>query len=223
MSKLVHNHCRNLVVMGAVALLVGGCSGSSGTPQDEVAVRPIPSFEVTDALSRKLFASAVTMEATTRSRLPVTGTARYVGAASYVDSNTTFIPRDMKFPEYETFIISNPDYVSRVVMTANLAGNSVNGLMDSFRESDGDAGFINMTFTGNIFTTKDNTAAFEGTLAGTKEVRSGKEIQELSFSGGIKGNFLGSQGETVLGTLAVDRGFTGDQLGSVFGVFTAER
>ncbi|MCA3443049.1 MAG: transferrin-binding protein-like solute binding protein [Rhodobacter sp.] len=224
MGKLAHNQSRNLVVLGAMALLVGGCSGSSGTPQDDFAVRPIASFAATDALSRQLFAETVGLNPTRSTQLPVTGTARYTGAVSYVDSNTTFIPKDMKFPEYETFIINNPDYVSRIRMTANFAGDSISGSMDSFRSADNEARRIGITFDGTIVDSKDNTAAFTGTLSGTNEIQTGPtDIKTKNFSGSLAGNFLGGQGDSALGTLAIKRGFTGEERGDVFGVFTAEQ
>ena len=223
MSKLVHSKRRTVVALGAMALLVGGCSGSSGTPQDDFAVRPTPSFAATDALSRQLFAETVGLNPTRSSQLPVTGTARYTGAVSYVDSNTTFIPKDMKFPEYETFIINNPDYVSRIRMTADFAGDSISGSMDSFRDSDNEPFRIGITFDGTIGDSKDNTAAFTGTLSGTNEIQTGPTVVTKNFSGSLAGNFLGGQGDSALGTLAIKRGFTGEERGDVFGVFTAEQ
>jgi hypothetical protein len=224
MSKHAQNKRPAVVVFGAVALALAGCSGSSNDARDEIAVRPIPSFAVTNARSQQLFAQSVNMNTTSFARLPVTGTARYTGAASYVDSNTSEVLQDGTFPGYETFIVNNPDYVSQVRMTADFAGDSVSGSMDSFRDNNNKASFIDMTFGGQILESGSRTAAFEGTLSGTREIQvePGK-IEVKSFSGTIAGNFLGGQGDTVQGTLAVKKGFTGDQLGSVFGVFTAEQ
>ena len=221
MGKLAHNQSRNLVVLGAVALLVGGCSGSSGTPQDDFAVRPSPSFAATDALSRQLFAETVGLNPTRSSQLPVTGTARYTGAVSYV---TGGIPDDLKFPEYETFIVNNPEYVSRIRMTANFAGDNISGSMDSFRNANNVPFRIGITFSGAIGDSRDNTAAFTGTLSGTNEIQTGPtEFETKNFAGRLEGNFFGGQGNSVLGTLAIKRGFTGEESGDTFGVFTAEQ
>jgi hypothetical protein len=221
MSKLVHSKRRTAVALGAMALLVGGCSGSSGTPQDDFAVRPSPSFAATDALSRQLFAETVGSDPTRSSQLPVTGTATYRGAVSYV---TGGIPDDLKFPEYETFIVNNPEYVSRMRMTADFAGDSISGSMDSFRRADNEARRIGITFDGAIVQSTSGTAAFTGTLSGTNEIQTGPtEFETKNFAGRLEGNFFGGQGNSVLGTLAIKRGFTGEESGDTFGVFTAEQ
>ena len=150
MGKLAYNQSRNLVVLGAEPLLVGGCSGSSGTAQDDFTVSPVASFAATDALGRRLFAKTVGLGPARSSQLPVIGMATYRDAVSCVDSNTTFIPEDMKFPEYETFIIHNPDYVSQIRITANFAGNSISGSMDSFCNADNHARRVGNTFDGEL-------------------------------------------------------------------------
>ena len=220
MSKLVHKKRRNLVVFGAVALALAGCSESSSNPQDEIIVRPTWSFASSDAMSRELFAKAVTLPPTNTAQLPVTGTATFRGAVSYVDSNISDVPDDKKFPEYHTFIVNNPDYASRIRLTADFGSDSIEGSMSSFRTASDQEMFINATMSGVIVNSSSDTAGFTGTLTGTREVTANLETD---FSGSIAGNFLGSRGETILGTLAVDNGFSGLERGAVFGVFTAEQ
>ena len=223
MRKPALNKRPAVVVFGAVALALAGCSGSSDDPRDEIAVRVSPSFAATNALSQQLFAEAVTASPTNTAQLPVVGSATYRGAVSYVDSNTTAIPKDLTFPEYETFIVNNPDYVSQVRLLANFRDDSITGTMGSFRTPDEQFKRIDITFTGSIGNSSSDTAAFVGTLNGTNEVigPDGPEIK--SFTGPIAGNFVGPRGETVLGTLAITKGFTGEAFGDVFGVFTAEQ
>ena len=218
MRKPALNKRPAVVVFGAFALALAGCSGSSNNAQDEIAVRPIRSFAVTNALSQQLFAEAVTLSPTNTAQLPVVGSATYRGAVSYVDGG---IPDDLEFPDYETFIVNNPDYVSEIRMTANFRDDSVSGSMDSFRDTDNNAYRIGITFTGAIGNSSSDTAAFVGTLSGTSEVMGPDGPETKSFTGPIAGNFVGPRGETVLGTLAITKGFTGEGLGDVFGVFTA--
>jgi hypothetical protein len=219
MSKQAQNKRPAVLVFGAVVLALAGCSGSSEDARDEIVVRPSPSFAVTNALSQQLFAEAVTLSPTSTAQLPVVGTATYRGAASYVNGG---IPADLKFPDYETYIVNNPDYVSELRMTANFASDSVSGSMGGFRDTDNGGYRRSITFTGAIGNSSSDTAAFVGTLSGTSEVigEEGK-VETKSFSGPIAGNFVGPRGETVLGTLAITKGFTGEGLGDVFGVFTA--
>jgi hypothetical protein len=222
MSKPVHRKRRNVVVLGAVALALAGCSGSDSDAQDEVAVRPIPSFAATNALSQRLFAEAVTLNPTLTTQLPVTGTATYRGAASYVDSNVSDIPDNLNFPERETFFVNNADYVSEIRMTADFGGDSVAGSMDSFRNSDNVPFRTGITFSGQIISSSSKTAAFVGTLSGTSEqLNVDGETEVKTFSGPIVGNFVGPRGETVLGTLGITKGFTGAAPGDIFGAFTA--
>ena len=223
MNMLLHKKCRTVVAFGAMALVVGGCSGSSSAARDEFAVRPIPSFAATDAVSKSLFERGAAMSPTLAAQLPTTGTATYTGAVAYVDSNTSFVPVDEGFSGYERYLVNNADYVSRIQMTANLAGDSVAGSMDGFRDSSNGGYRIGITFNGQIVESKDKTAAFSGTLQGTNEVRKGEGFETLNFGGTIKGNFLGSRGDTVQGSLAIKRGFDGKQDGDVFGAFTAEQ
>jgi hypothetical protein len=218
MSKHAQNKRPAVVVFGAVALALAGCSGSSNDPRDEIVVRPSRSFAATNALSQQLFADAVTVGPTNTAQLPVVGTATYRGAASYVDGG---IPDDLEFPEYETYIVNNPDYVSELGMTANFRDDSVSGSMGGFRDTDNEGYRIGITFTGAIGSSSSDTAAFVGTLSGTSEVNGPEGPDTKSFSGPIAGNFVGPRGETVLGTLAITKGFTGEELGDVFGVFTA--
>jgi hypothetical protein len=224
MSKQAQNKRPTVVVFGAFALALAGCSDSSSDPRDEIAIRPIPSFAATNALSQQLFAEAVTANPTSRSQLPVVGTATYRGAVSYVDSNISFVPKDQDFPEYETFLVNNPDYVSAVLMTADFASDSVSGSMNGLRNASEQFFRISIDFSGAIGNSSSNTAAFAGTLNGTNEgVNAEGQPETKSFNGTIVGNFLGARGESVLGTLEIDKGFTGDQKGDVFGVFTAEQ
>ena len=219
MRKPALNKRPAVVVFGAFALALAGCSGSSNNAQDEIAVRPIRSFAVTNALSQQLFAEAVTLSPTNTAQLPVVGSATYRGAVSYVDGG---IPDDLEFPDYETFIVNNPDYVSEIRMTANFRDDSVSGSMDSFRDNNNGGYRRSITFTGAIGNSSSDTAAFAGNLSGTSEQLNAEgEIETKSFTGPIVGNFVGPRGETVLGTLAITKGFTGEGLGDVFGVFTA--
>ena len=224
MRRLVHSRRRTVVTLGAIALLVGGCSGSSTDPRDEFAVRPGPSFAATDAVSRQLFAKASSMGPTLSASLPITGSARYTGAASWVDSNTSQVLQDGVFPGYETFLINNPDYVSRVEMIANFEGDTISGSMGSFRNASNQSFRIGVTFTGQIVESGSRTAAFTGNLTGTNEIQiePGK-FETKTFSGRMEGNFLGARGDTVLGTLNASKGFRGEEFGDVFGVFTAEQ
>jgi hypothetical protein len=219
MSKQAQNKRPAVLVFGAVALALAGCSGSSNDARDEIVIRPSRSFAATNAVSQQLFADAVTAGPTSTAQLPVVGTATYRGAASYVDGG---IPDDLEFPDYETYIVNNPDYVSELLMRANFASDSVSGSMGGFRDPDNNAYRRSITFTGTIGNSSSDTAAFVGTLSGTSEVRgSDGEFETKSFSGPIAGNFVGPRGETVLGTLAITKGFTGEEPGDVFGVFTA--
>ena len=132
------------------------------------------------------------------------------------------IPDDLEFPEYETYIVNNPDYVSELRMTANFRDDSVSGSMGGFRDTDNGGYRIGVTFTGAIGSSSSDTAAFVGSLSGTNEVRGlDGEVETKSFAGPIAGNFVGPRGETVLGTLGITKGLTGEGLGDVFGVFTA--
>lgn len=224
MSKPAHLRGRVLALFTVFALVSAGCSGSSSDAQDEIAIRPTASFAVTNALSQQLFAEAVTLSPISAARLPVAGTATYRGAVSYVDSNLSDIPDDLTFPDYETFIINNPDYVSRIRLRANFGSDTIEGSLDSFRNTNNEPLFIDVDLTGQIGTSSSDTAAFVGTLTGTNELQTGPgEFETKNFTGGFAGNFLGDQGETVLGTLGIDKGLTGDQRGAVFGVFTAEQ
>ena len=223
MSKQAQNKRPAVLVFGAVALALAGCSGSSDDPRDEIAVRLVPSFAATNALSQQLFAAAVTESPTRTAQLPLVGTATYRGAVSYLDSNVSDIPDDMKFPEYETFIVNNPDYVSQVQLRANFKDDSIAGTMDGFRTPDNQFRRIGITFTGEIGNSSSDTAAFVGTLNGTNEIDGPEGPETKSFTGPIAGNFVGPRGETVLGTLYITKGFTGEQRGDVFGVFTAEQ
>jgi hypothetical protein len=224
MSKHAQNKRPAVVVFGAVALALAGCSGSSSDAQDEIVVRPTLSFASSDALNRRLFAEAVTASPTNTAQLPVVGTATYRGAVSYVDSNISNIPDDLKFPDYETFIINNPDYASRIRLTADFRSDTVDGSMSSFRTASDREMFINATTTSVIVNSSSDTAGFQGTLTGTREfLDADGKIQTNSFSGSIAGNFLGGRGDSILGSLAVSNGFTGEERGAVFGVFTAEQ
>jgi hypothetical protein len=222
MSKPVHRKRRYVVVLSAVALALAGCSGSDSDAQDEVAVRPSPSFAATNALSQRLLAEAVTLDPVRAVDLPVTGTATYRGAVSYVDGNVSDIPDDLEFPDYETFIVNNADYVSEIRMSADFGDDSVDGSIGGFRNSNNVPFRIGLTFRGQITSSSDDTAAFVGTLDGTNEFENAEgETESKMLSGPIVGNFLGPRAETVLGTLAITKGFTGEELGDVFGVFTA--
>jgi len=222
MSKPVHRKRRYVVVLGAVALALAGCSGSDSDAQDEVAVRPSPSFAATNALSQRLFAEAVTLDPTLTTQLPVTGTATYRGAVSYVDSNVSDIPDDLKFPDYEAFIVNNADYVSEVRMMADFSNDSVSGSIDGFRDSSNRPYRRSLTFMGGIGSSSTGTAAFVGTLTGTSEFENAEgDTESKMLSGLITGNFVGPRAETVLGSLGITKGFTGEELGDVLGVFTA--
>jgi hypothetical protein len=224
MSKHAQNKRPAVLVFGAVALALAGCSGSSNDPRDEIAVRPIPTFAATNAVSQQLFAEAVTANPTNTAQLPVVGTATYRGAVSYVDSNVSDIPDDLKFPDYETFIVNNPDYVSEIRMTADFRGDSVAGSMDSFRNNNNVPFRTGITFSGEIRSSSSDTAAFSGSLSGTSEQLNAEgETETKSFGGAVVGNFLGPRGESVLGTLFITKGFSGEEFGDVFGVLTAEQ
>ncbi len=109
-------------------------------------------------------------------------------------------------------------------MTADFAGDSISGSMDSFRNANNVPFRIGITFEGTIEQSKDRTAAFVGTLSGTNEVQTGPtEFETKNFAGRLEGNFLGGQGDSALGSLFITRGFTGEERGDVFGVFTAEQ
>ncbi|MCA3452418.1 MAG: hypothetical protein INF92_19065 [Rhodobacter sp.] len=217
MSKLVHRKCRTVVALGAMALLVGGCSGSSES-KDNFVIRPIPSFAATNELSQSLFQKQTGVEKTQFARLPDVGTATYLGAASYVTSSERLV--DKKYPEYEQIIISDPEYVSRVRLVADFASDSVSGDLDSFRDSGNGSRRIDIKLEGGTIGTSDfgNDAVFGGTLSGTNIV--GEET--LNFTGNIAGQFLGARGDMILGSVGFNDGFTGK--GSpIVGVFTAEQ
>jgi hypothetical protein len=200
-----------------MALLVGGCSGSSGS-KDDFVIRPIPSFAATNELSQSLFQQQTGLEKTQLARLPDVGTATYLGAASYVTSSERLV--DKKYPEYEQIIISDPEYVSRVRLVADFANDSVSGNLDSFRDPQNRPYRINIELEGGTIGTSDfgNDAVFGGTLAGENIVGG----ETLSFTGSIAGQFLGARGDMILGSVGFIDGFTGKGA-PIVGVFTAEQ
>lgn len=220
MEKPAQTKRWNAIIFGAFALAMGACSDSSNTAQDEIAIKPFPSFTATNGESQRLFAEYVSVKPTAIAQLPVAGRATYSGAVSYVDSNFSDVPDDLPFPEYERFIIDNPDFVSRIGLVADFGADSVSGQIGGFRLPSNRTLFIDLEIEGTIGVSPDDTGAFVGTLTGENEVAPG---ETKSLSGAIAGNFLGNGGEAILGTLAIDGGLTGEQLGAVFGVFTAEQ
>lgn len=214
MSKRTHHKCRNAAVVGAFALAIGGCSGSSTESRDDVTVRPIPSFTATKTLGQALFAEQGELDATPIARLPVAGSATYNGAVGYRRDPG---PDDGTYPDYELQFVNDPEYVSRIRLLADFGGDAINGTLSGFRDSDNNPYRINATLDGTIGRDGDDEAVFIGTLSGTNEIGS----ETKSFSGAIAGNFLGGRGEMILGSLGITKGFTGEEPGDMFGVFTA--
>jgi hypothetical protein len=200
-----------------MALLVGGCSGSSDS-KDNFVIRPIPSFAATTELSQSLFQRHTGVDKTQLARLPDVGTATYLGAASYVTSSERLV--DKKYPEYEQIIISDPEYVSRVRLVADFATESVSGNLDSFRDSQNRPYRIDVNLVGGEIGKSDfgNDAVFDGKLDGENIVGT----EKLKFNGIIQGQFLGARGDMILGSVAFNDGLTGKGA-PIVGVFTAEQ
>lgn len=217
MRRLVHSRRRTVVAFGAMALLVGACSGS-GESRDNFVIRPIPSFAATNQVSQSLFQKQTGLEKTQLARLPVSGNATYRGAAAYVTSRGDLV--DKKYPEYEQIIIGNPEYVSEVRLVADFANKSVTGNLDAFRDSANQGYRIDIKLGSGTIGTSDfgNDAVFAGTLEGQNIVGG----ETFSFTGDIAGQFLGGNGRMILGSVGFNDGFTGK--GSpIVGVFTAEQ
>jgi hypothetical protein len=205
----------------ACLIAAGGCSGS-GPSKDDFVIRPIPSFAATNELSQSLFQKQFGVEKTLIGRLPVVGTATYLGAAAYVSSSEDLV--DKVYPEYEQIIIDNPEYVSRVRLVADFRGDSVTGNLDAFRDPQNQPYRININLGSATIGTSDfgDDAVFGGTLSGTNEVLEEGELTTKSFTGGIAGQFLGARGEMILGSVGFSKGFTGEGA-PIVGVFTAEQ
>jgi hypothetical protein len=201
----------------ACLIAAGGCSGS-GPSKDDFVIRPIPSFAATNELSQSLFQKQFGVEKTLIGRLPVVGTATYLGAAAYVSSSEDLV--DKVYPEYEQTIIDNPEYVSRVRLVADFRGDSVTGNLDAFRDPQNRPYRININLGSATIGTSDfgDDAVFGGTLDGTYVEGS----ETFSFTGDIAGQFLGARGEMILGTVGFIDGFTGEGA-PIVGVFTAEQ
>ena len=208
---------RRIAASIACVIGVGGCSGS-GPSKDDFVIRPIPSFAATNELSQSLFQKQFGVEKTLIGRLPVVGTATYLGAAAYVSSSEDLV--DKVYPEYEQTIIDNPEYVSRVRLVADFRGDSVTGNLDAFRDPQNRPYRININLGSATIGTSDfgDDAVFGGTLDGTYVEGS----ETFSFTGDIAGQFLGARGEMILGTVGFIDGFTGEGA-PIVGVFTAEQ
>jgi hypothetical protein len=208
---------RRIAAVIACVIGVGGCSGTSAS-KDDFVIRPSPSFAATNELSQSLFQQQFGVEKTQIARLPVVGSATYLGAAAYVPSTEDLV--DKEYPEYEQIIVDNPQYVSRVRLVADFSGDSVSGNLDGFRDSQNRPYRIDIKLEGGQIGTSDfgDDAVFGGTLDGTYVEGS----ETFSFTGDIAGQFLGARGEMILGSVGFSDGFTGEGA-PIVGVFTAEQ
>ena len=111
---------RGLAIAALVPLALGACGSSSSTDRTVPPVEPPPtraSFDQVANQARSLFDEQVDIDYTPAANVPVSGTATYSGAAAYkTESN---IPPDLNYPDYENAILTNPEFVSEMKLTAN--------------------------------------------------------------------------------------------------------
>jgi hypothetical protein len=188
---------RNLAIAALVPLALGACGSSSSTDRTVPPVEPPPtraSFDQVANQAKSLFDEQVDIDYTPVANVPVSGKATYSGAAAYkTDSN---IPPDLGYPDYENAILTNPEFVSEVKLTANFESSSINGVFSNFHSAaagplDGGLRITNGTIDGGFF-------------AGDVSGNVGVPGAVRPAIGTTSGDFVGDGAEYVLGYIALD-------------------
>ena len=188
---------RSLATAALVPLVLGACGSSSSTDRTVPPVEPPPtraSFDQVANQAKSLFDEQVDIDYTPAANVPVSGTATYLGAAAYkTDSN---IPPDLDYPDYENAILTNPEFVSEMKLTANFGSSSINGVFSNFHSAaagplDGGLRITNGTIDG-------------GSFAGDVSGNVGVPGAVRPAIGTTSGDFVGDGAEYVLGYIALD-------------------
>ena len=206
---------RGLAIAAVVPLALGACGSSSSTDRTVPPVEPPPtraSFDQVANQSRSLFDEQVDLDYTPAANVPVSGTATYSGAAAYkTESN---IPPDLNYPDYENAILTNPEFVSEMKLTADFGSSSISGVFNNFHSAaagplDGGLRIINGKIDGN---------GFSGDISGNVALPGAVG----RATGTTDGNFVGDGAEYVLGYIAVDS-VAIDSGETVYGVYTGKQ
>lgn len=215
MANLMSNEIRTTALVILFPFVLGACGSSSSTDPTVPPIEPPPSrasFEELASLGKSLFDEQVDLDYTPAPSMPVSGTATYSGAAAYKTDSS--IPLDLDYPDYETAILTNPEFVSDVELVANFGSASITGSFNNFNSAadgplNGSLRILNGTIVGNEFT---------GDISG----RVGTPGAVRAAVGTTDGNFVGSGADYVLGyigldSLAID---TGER---IYGVYTGKK
>ena len=142
-----------------------------------------------------MFDAQVDIDYTPAANVPVSGSATYSGAAAYKADSS--IPPDLGYPDYENAILTNPEFVSEVKLTANFGSSSISGVFSNFHSAaagplDGGLRITNGTINGN--------GSFSGDVSGNVGVPGALR----PAIGTTSGDFVGDGAEYVLGYIGVD-------------------
>ena len=189
---------RGLAIAALVPLALGACGSSSSTDRTVPPVEPPPtraSFDQVANKAKSLFDQQVDLDYTPAANVPVSGSATYSGAAAYKADSS--IPPDLDYPDYENAILTNPEFVSEVKLTANFGSSSINGVFSNFHSAaagplDGGLRITNGTINGN--------GSFSGDVSGNVGVPGALR----PAIGTTSGDFVGDGAEYVLGYIGVD-------------------
>lgn len=206
---------RSLATAALVPLVLGACGSSSSTDRTVPPVEPPPtraSFDQVANQARSLFNEQVDIDYTPDANVPVSGSATYSGAAAYKADSS--IPPDLDYPDYQNAILTNPEFVSEVKLTANFGSSSISGVFSNFHSAtagplDGGLRISNGTIDGN---------GFSGDVSGNVGVP-GAVRPAIGIA---YGGFVGDGAEYVFGDVEMDS-LAIESGERVYGVFTGKQ
>ena len=206
---------RSLATAALVPLVLGACGSSSSTDRTVPPVEPPPtraSFDQVANQAKSLFDAQVDLDYTPVANVPVSGTATYSGAAAYKADSS--IPPDLDYPDYQNAILTNPEFVSEMKLTANFESSSIGGVFSNFHSAaagplDGGLRISNGTIDGN---------GFSGDISGNVGVP-GAVRPAIGIT---YGGFVGDGAEYVFGDVEVDS-LAIESGERVYGVFTGKQ
>ena len=185
--------CFGTIAAMALTACGGGSSSSSNNSVDDLSESGI---ELIERLA--LLPETDTLD------MPVSGTARYDGYAAYSSSTSDPVR-----------IVSDPDTLSEVQLTANFGSSTISGSATNFQSYEGVDIDGALAITNGTIVDATLTADIGGTLT--------EDGVNVSYDGEIQGGFLGEDAEAIAGTGYADASVLGTFVGTGYAVFGAER